>query len=158
MSIVGIALGTIMGALLQVRVAYTALAAQLLVTGVLFAFLTRDVTRDEPPERAASQPSGSRFPGFRTAPDFWWTFIGRFLAIGAYSVAGGLQLFVEPQLMGLAGPQFTQSDWSPNQMAFEYAFKMGDFGASAALSTLLVGSSIGIALVIVFATRFYRIE
>jgi multiple sugar transport system permease protein len=35
---------------------------------------------------------------------------------------------------------------------------MGDFGASAALSTLLVGASIIIALVIVFATKFYKID
>ncbi|MET3898975.1 multiple sugar transport system permease protein [Devosia sp. UYZn731] len=74
------------------------------------------------------------------------------------SLAGGLQLFVEPQLMGLAGPQFAQNDWSLNQMAFQYAFRMGDFGASAALSTLLVGASIAIALVIVFATKFYKID
>jgi multiple sugar transport system permease protein len=74
------------------------------------------------------------------------------------SLAAGLQLFVEPQLMALAGPQFAQNDWSLNQLAFQYAFRMGDFGASAALSTLLVGSSIVIALVIVFATRFYKLD
>jgi len=74
------------------------------------------------------------------------------------SFAGGLQLFVEPQLMALAGPQFARNDWSLNQMAFTYAFSMGDFGASAALSTLLVGSSIIIALAIVFATRFYKLD
>lgn len=78
--------------------------------------------------------------------------------MGILSFAGGLQLFVEPQLMGMAGPQFAQSDWSLNQMAFQYAFRMGDFGASAALSTMLVGSSIVIALVIVFATRFYKLD
>ena len=78
--------------------------------------------------------------------------------MGILSLAGGLQLFVEPQLMGLAGPQFAQNDWSLNQMAFQYAFRIGDFGASAALSTLLVGSSIVIALVIVFATKFYKID
>ena len=78
--------------------------------------------------------------------------------MGILSLAAGLQLFVEPQLMGLAGPQFAQSDWSLNQMAFQYAFRMGDFGASAALSTLLVGASIIIALVIVFATKFYKLD
>jgi len=78
--------------------------------------------------------------------------------MGILSFAAGLQLFVEPQLMGLAGPQSAQNDWSLNQMAFQYAFRMGDFGASAALSTMLVGSSIIIALVIVFATRFYKID
>ena len=74
------------------------------------------------------------------------------------SFAGGLQLFVEPQLMALAGGQFTQNDWSLNQMAFQYAFRMGDFGASAALSTMLVGFSIAIALVLVFATKFYKLD
>lgn len=78
--------------------------------------------------------------------------------MGILSFAAGLQLFVEPQLMGLAGPQSAQNDWSLNQMAFQYAFRMGDFGASAALSTMLVGSSIIIALVIVFATRFYKLD
>ena len=61
-------------------------------------------------------------------------------------------------LMGMAGPQFAQNDWSLNQMAFGYAFRMGDFGSSAALSTLLVGASIAIALVIVFATKFYKLD
>jgi len=74
------------------------------------------------------------------------------------SFAGGLQLFVEPQLMAFTGGQFTQNDWSLNQMAFQYAFRMGDFGASAALSTLLVGFSIAIALVLVFATKFYKLD
>lgn len=78
--------------------------------------------------------------------------------MGILSFAAGLQLFVEPQLMGMAGQQFAQNDWSLNQMAFQYAFRMGDFGASAALSTLLVGASIIIALVIVFATKFYKID
>jgi multiple sugar transport system permease protein len=78
--------------------------------------------------------------------------------MGILSFAGGLQIFVEPQLLGLGGQQFAQSDWSLNQMAFQYAFRMGDFGASAALSTLLVGASIVIALVIVFATKFYKVD
>jgi MFS family permease len=102
-SIVGISLGTIVGALLQVKVAYAALAVQLLVAGVLFALLTHDVTRDAPPrpDVPASRGARSRFPGFRSAPDFWWTFVGRFLAIGAYSVAGGLQLFALRDHFGL---------------------------------------------------------
>lgn len=78
--------------------------------------------------------------------------------MGILSLAAGLQLFVEPQLMALAGPQFAQNDWSLNQMAFQYAFRMGDFGASAALSTMLVGTSVIIALVIVFATKFYKLD
>jgi multiple sugar transport system permease protein len=85
--------------------------------------------------------------------------IWRSLALMAIlSFAGGLQLFIEPQLMALTGGQFTQNDWSLNQMAFQYAFRMGDFGASAALSTMLVGFSIAIALVLVFATKFYKLD
>lgn len=80
------------------------------------------------------------------------------ILMGILSFASGLQLFVEPQLMAMGGAQFAQSDWSLNQLAFQYAFRMGDFGASASLSTLLVGASIIIALVTVFATKFYKID
>lgn len=74
------------------------------------------------------------------------------------SIANGLQLFVEPQLLGLAGPQLARNDWSLNQLAYQYAFLMGDFGVSAALSTMILMLSVSIALWIVFATRFYRID
>jgi multiple sugar transport system permease protein len=80
------------------------------------------------------------------------------MLMGILSFAAGLQLFVEPQLMAMGGAQFAQSDWSLNQLAFQYAFRMGDFGASASLSTLLAGASIIIALVMVFATKFYKID
>ena len=72
--------------------------------------------------------------------------------------AAGLQVFVEPQLMELAGQQYSRTDWSVNQLAFQYAFSMGDFGTSAALSTMLLTASITIALVIIFATKFYKID
>ncbi|MEO8882467.1 MAG: sugar ABC transporter permease [Devosia sp.] len=85
--------------------------------------------------------------------------IGRSVALMAIlCFAGGLQIFVEPQLMELAGQQYSRSDWSVNQLAFQYAFSMGDFGTSAALSTMLLTASIGIALIIIFATKFYKID
>ncbi len=59
--------------------------------------------------------------------------------MGILSFAAGLQLFVEPQLMQLAGPQSAQNDWSLNQMAFQYAFRMGDFGASASYTATAPG-------------------
>ncbi len=74
------------------------------------------------------------------------------------SIANGLQLFVEPQLLGLAGPQLARNDWSLNQLAYQYAFSLGDFGVSAALSTMILVLSVSIALWIVFATNFYRID
>jgi len=72
------------------------------------------------------------------------------------SFAAGLQLFVEPQLLNMAGDRFKQLDWAPNQLSFQYAFAMGDFGASAALSSMLLGLALIIALTIVFATNFYK--
>jgi len=78
--------------------------------------------------------------------------------MGILSFAAGIQIFVEPQLFSLAGAQFAQPDWSLNQLAFSYAFQMGDFGASAALSTMLVMVSVTIALVIIFVTKFYKMD
>lgn len=80
------------------------------------------------------------------------------ILMGILSFATGMQIFVEPQLMGMARGPFLMPDWSLNQMAYQYAFQMGDFGASAALSSLLVGFSISIALVVVFKTKFYEIS
>ena len=62
------------------------------------------------------------------------------------SFGSGLQIFVEPQLMALAGHSFSRLDWSINQLAFQYAFSLGDFGISAALSTMLLAVSITMAL------------
>jgi multiple sugar transport system permease protein len=74
------------------------------------------------------------------------------------SFGSGLQIFVEPQLMALAGHSFSRLDWSINQLAFQYAFALGDFGISAALSTMLLAVSIGVALLIIFVTKFYRTD
>lgn len=78
--------------------------------------------------------------------------------MGILTLAAGLQIFVEPQLMGMAGPQYSRADWSVNQLAFQYAFSLGDFGISAALSTMLIAVSVSIALVLIFATKFYQIK
>lgn len=80
------------------------------------------------------------------------------MLMAVLSIANGMQLFVEPQLLGLAGPQLARNDWAPNQLAYQYAFLMGDFGVSAALSSMILLAALCIALWIVFATRFYRIS
>ena len=74
------------------------------------------------------------------------------------SFATGIQMFVEPQLMGLAGAQYSRPDWSVNQLAYQYAFGLGDFGASAAASTLLLLVAVTISLAVVFGTKFYRLD
>ena len=70
----------------------------------------------------------------------------------------GLQIFVEPHLLSLAGGQFDKPDWSVTQLAFFYAFKWGDFGVAAAISTLSLILPLIIAFTLIFATRFYKID
>ena len=56
-----------------------------------------------------------------------------YMAILAF--ATGTQLFVEPQLAADGEPRPGQPDsWSPNQLAYVYAFQHGDFNAAAAIS------------------------
>lgn len=85
--------------------------------------------------------------------------VWRSLALmGITTFATGIQMFVEPQLMSIAGAQYSRPDWSVNQLAFQYAFGFGDFGASAALSSMLLFVAITISLVVVFGTRFYKMD
>jgi len=74
------------------------------------------------------------------------------------TLAVGLQIFVEPQLLSLAGGQFDKPDWSVTQLAFFYAFKWGDFGVAAAISTLSLILPLIIAFILIFATKFYKID
>ncbi len=74
------------------------------------------------------------------------------------SLAGGIQLFVEPQLINLASTTNSSADWSLNQIAYEYAFVVGDFGVSIALSMLMLLFSLFLAILIIWKTNFYRIN
>lgn len=74
------------------------------------------------------------------------------------TLAVGMQIFVEPQLMSLAGGQFDKPDWSVTQLAYFYAFRFGDFGVAAAISTLSLILPLIIAFTLIFATRFYKID
>ena len=70
-----------------------------------------------------------------------------------------VQLFVEPQLMtstwvqGNVPPQ-----WAPNQLAYSFAFEVGNFGAAAALSILMLGIGLLGAYVLIRWTGFFQIE
>ena len=59
-----------------------------------------------------------------------------YLAILAF--AGGTQLFVEPQLLRTASLGRIDPTWSPNQLAYVYAFQHGDFNGAAAISLFLL--------------------
>ena len=65
--------------------------------------------------------------------------------------AGNVQLFAEPQLFGA-------KYWSPNQLGYAFAFEIGNFGASAAISLLMVLIGlVGAGLIIRFS-GFYQTD
>jgi multiple sugar transport system permease protein len=74
------------------------------------------------------------------------------------SFAGGVQLFVEPQLMGAASHGTISPTWSPNELSYDYAFNVGNLGASAAISMVLLLIGLTGALLIIFKTGFFRSE
>lgn len=73
--------------------------------------------------------------------------------------AGGTQLFVEPQLLGQAAPAGSVSPtWSPNELSYDFAFDIGNFGVGAAISVILLVISLIGALILVFKTRFFEVS
>ena len=76
--------------------------------------------------------------------------------------AGNVQLFVEPQILGggnnLGVGANVPAVWSPNQLAYNFAFEMGNFGAASALSLILLAIGLGAAYLIIHWTGFFNIE
>ncbi|MGA2295906.1 MAG: hypothetical protein ABSG24_11930 [Acidimicrobiales bacterium] len=74
------------------------------------------------------------------------------------SIAGGTQLFVEPQLIGQATAGLVSNTWSPNQLASYIAVINDNFNEAAAISvTLLVLGLIG-ATLLVWRTKLFEIN
>ena len=76
--------------------------------------------------------------------------------MGVLVFAGGLQLFVEPQLLNTGVYQGIAESWSPDQLAFELAFTNGDFGGASALSLLLLIPALIGALIVIFKTDMFE--
>ena len=76
--------------------------------------------------------------------------------------AGNVQLFVEPQILGggnnLGVGGNVPTVWSPNQLAYNFAFEMGNFGAASALSLILLATGLAAAYLIIRWTGFFNIE
>jgi multiple sugar transport system permease protein len=76
--------------------------------------------------------------------------------------AGNVQLFVEPQILGggnnLGVGGNVPTVWSPNQLAYNFAFERGNFGAASALSLVLLAIGLGAAYMIIRWTGFFNIE
>ena len=70
--------------------------------------------------------------------------------------AGNVQLFAEPQLISASGAAPIDPTWSPNQLGYTFAFGLGNFGASAAISLVMVLIGLLGAILVIVATDFYR--
>ena len=76
--------------------------------------------------------------------------------------AGNIQLFTEPQLIGVSfsylGIATISPTWSPNQLGYFFAFTDGNFGAAAAMSLLMVAVGLGGAILVIRLTGFFRTD
>ena len=72
--------------------------------------------------------------------------------------ATGTQLFVEPQLVNQASLGLVPDTWSSNQLAYQLAFRYGDFNAAAAISVDLIAIGLIAAVLIVMRTGLFRTE
>jgi multiple sugar transport system permease protein len=73
--------------------------------------------------------------------------------------AGNVQLFVEPQLLGTTWIMANvPQQWAPNQLAYSFAFDLGNFGAAAALSLLMLLVGLGAAYLVIRWTGFFDID
>ena len=75
--------------------------------------------------------------------------------MGVLIFAGGLQIFVEPQLIDGGIYSGIAEAWSLDQLSFELAFTSGDFGGASALSLMLLIPSLLGALVVIFKTDMF---
>ena len=72
--------------------------------------------------------------------------------------AGGLQIFVEPQLLNTGVYTGIAASWSFDQLSYELAFKAGDFGGASALSIILLIPSLIGALIVIFKTDMFDVK
>jgi multiple sugar transport system permease protein len=76
-----------------------------------------------------------------------------YMAILAF--ATGAQLFVEPQLVSEASLGVAGRDYSPNQLAYDFAFQNNNVNGAAAISVELLVLCLVVAAVFVTRSRFF---
>jgi multiple sugar transport system permease protein len=74
------------------------------------------------------------------------------------SFAAGSQLFVEPQILGVATVGEVSAQWSPNQLAYYLAFQQDKFNYAAAISTDLLVLGLFVAILLVWRGRLFGID
>jgi multiple sugar transport system permease protein len=78
--------------------------------------------------------------------------------MGVLALAGGTQLFVEPTLLSQASTGVVPNDYSVNQLAYQYAFNLGDFNGAAAIAVLLLLVSVALSAVFVLRGGLFETE
>jgi multiple sugar transport system permease protein len=74
------------------------------------------------------------------------------------SFATGTQLFVEPEIVQHASFGLVPDTWSSNQLAYQLAFRYGDFNGAAAIAVDLLMVGLVGAVLIVTRTGLFRTE
>src|ERR1700728_1108484 len=77
--------------------------------------------------------------------------------MGILAFASGSQLFVEPQLLEAASLGRVSPTWSPNQLAYVFAFQYGDFNSAAALSVFLLVIGLIVAALLVTRSGLFKV-
>lgn len=72
------------------------------------------------------------------------------------SIAGGTQVFVEPTLISSASQGVVTPYWSPQELAYSYAFTQNNFNGAAAISVDLLVFALACAAVIVSSTGLFE--
>jgi len=83
--------------------------------------------------------------------------LGYVVFILVVSIAQGFQVFVEPTVLAGGATGQISRTWSINQLAYSYATDQSNYGRAAALSILLLIVCVGLAVLIIKRTNFYRI-
>jgi multiple sugar transport system permease protein len=71
--------------------------------------------------------------------------------------ATGTQLFVEPQLVGQASLGEVSDSWSPNQLAYQYAFHNNNFNDASAVSVCLLLLGLACAVLVVRRSGLFEV-
>jgi multiple sugar transport system permease protein len=74
------------------------------------------------------------------------------------SFATGTQLFVEPQIVNQASLGLVPDTWSPNQLAYQMAFRYGDFNVASTIAVDLLAIGLFAAVLIVTRTGLFRTD
>ena len=84
--------------------------------------------------------------------------IGRYIAYMLILVlAGNVQLFAEPQLLSSVTATISGT-WSPNLLAYDYAFKRGNFGSGAVIGIMMMTIGILTSYAVIRLTHFYSTD